>query len=99
MWKSPGELPQRRTAKDFAHWLRDISGKQYPQAERIVLVMDNLNTHFKKIDGRPCRQEQRLAKGVRNEKLRKSQAFCSQSLNFAFDLLYDKSKTCSCWRG
>jgi len=39
------KVTQRRAARDFAHWLRDISGKQYPQAERIILVMDNLNTH------------------------------------------------------
>ena len=38
-------VTQRRTAKDFAYWLQDISDKQYPQAEKIILVMDNLNTH------------------------------------------------------
>ena len=36
---------QRRTAQDFAYWLKDISDKQYPEAEKIILVMDNLNTH------------------------------------------------------
>ena len=35
----------RRTAIDFAHVLRDLVDKDYPDAEKIVLVMDNLNTH------------------------------------------------------
>jgi hypothetical protein len=35
----------RRTTQDFAHAIRDLVEAQYPQAERIVLVMDNLNTH------------------------------------------------------
>ena len=34
-----------RTKIDFAHCLRDLSDKHYPHAEKIVLVMDNLNTH------------------------------------------------------
>jgi hypothetical protein len=34
-----------RTKVDFAHCLRDISDKYYPYAEKIVIVMDNLNTH------------------------------------------------------
>ena len=35
----------RRTAVDFAHLLQDVVDVQYPQADTIVLVMDNLNTH------------------------------------------------------
>jgi hypothetical protein len=35
----------QRTAIDFAHALRDLVDHQFPQAERIVLVTDNLNTH------------------------------------------------------
>jgi len=34
-----------RTKLDFASCLRDLSDKHYPHAERILLVMDNLNTH------------------------------------------------------
>lgn len=34
-----------RTRVDFAHCLYDLSEKYYPHAEKIVLVMDNLNTH------------------------------------------------------
>ena len=36
---------QRRTRAEFAEVLRQVSDTMYPQAERIVLVMDNLNTH------------------------------------------------------
>jgi hypothetical protein len=35
----------RRTAVDFAHALRDLVDQQFPAADRIVLVTDNLNTH------------------------------------------------------
>jgi transposase len=32
-------------AKDWALFLREVMDVHYPQAEKIVLVMDNLNTH------------------------------------------------------
>ncbi len=35
----------RRTAIDFAHALRELVDRQFPEAERIVLVLDQLNTH------------------------------------------------------
>ena len=35
----------RRTAKDFAACLDHIANNLFPAAEKIVLVMDNLNTH------------------------------------------------------
>ena len=35
----------RRTRKDWAHLIRDLVDVCFPDAERIVLVMDNLNTH------------------------------------------------------
>jgi len=34
-----------RTKLDFSSCLRDLSDKYYPHAEKILLVMDNLNTH------------------------------------------------------
>jgi len=34
-----------RTAVDWAHQIKNLVDIQYPNAERIVLVMDNLNTH------------------------------------------------------
>lgn len=36
---------ERRTAADFAGWLKDLVDVHYPAAERIRLVVDNLNTH------------------------------------------------------
>jgi hypothetical protein len=38
-------VTERRTAKDFAEVLRWLAEDVYPEAERVVLVMDNLNTH------------------------------------------------------
>jgi DDE superfamily endonuclease len=39
------KVTQRRTATDFAEVIRALVEECYPQAEKIVLVMDNLNTH------------------------------------------------------
>jgi len=36
---------QQRTRIDWAHEIDQLLSVDYPQAERIVLVMDNLNTH------------------------------------------------------
>jgi DDE superfamily endonuclease len=38
-------VTERRTAKDFAEVLRWLAEDVYPEAERVVLVCDNLNTH------------------------------------------------------
>jgi hypothetical protein len=38
-------VTDRRTAIDFAHVIRDLVEAYSPQADTIVLVMDNLNTH------------------------------------------------------
>ena len=35
----------RRTKVDWAHLIKDVVDHQYPQALRIQVVMDNLNTH------------------------------------------------------
>lgn len=39
---------QRRTAVDCAHVLRELADVHFPEAEKIVLVCDNLNTHTPK---------------------------------------------------
>ena len=39
------EVAERRTAIDYAKILRDLSDIHFPNAEKIVLVHDNLNTH------------------------------------------------------
>jgi hypothetical protein len=36
---------ERRTREDWAREVKSIVTEQYPQAEKVVLVMDNLNTH------------------------------------------------------
>lgn len=36
---------KRRTKKDWAHFLKEVLTEHYAQAEKVVLVMDNLNTH------------------------------------------------------
>src|SRR5205807_2238986 len=38
-------VTERRTAVDFAEVIRDLVDRRYPDATKIVLVMDNLNTH------------------------------------------------------
>jgi len=38
-------VSQRRTRIDWAHCVKDLVDRHYPEAERIVLVQDNLNTH------------------------------------------------------
>ncbi len=35
----------RRTKQDFAHVVRELVDVSYPEADTIVLVLDNLNTH------------------------------------------------------
>jgi len=39
------EVTDQRTALDWAYQIRDLVDIRYPHAERITLVMDNLNTH------------------------------------------------------
>lgn len=39
------QVRDRRTAVDFAQVVRDLVDVQYPAAEVLVLVLDNLNTH------------------------------------------------------
>ncbi|MHB9294055.1 putative IS630 family transposase ISSac1 [Hollandina sp. SP2] len=39
------EAFEHRTKKDWAHRVKWVLDNQYPHAEKVVLVMDNLNTH------------------------------------------------------
>lgn len=39
------KVTERRTRVDWAHLIRELCDLHYPAAEKIVLVMDNLNTH------------------------------------------------------
>lgn len=39
------EVTEQRTRQDFARFVKDLLDQQYPEAKRVVLIMDNLNTH------------------------------------------------------
>ena len=39
------EVRERRTKVDWAHVIKKLVDEDYPDRDRIVLVMDNLNTH------------------------------------------------------
>ena len=39
------KVTDRRTALDWAHCMREVVDVHFPEAERITVVMDNLNTH------------------------------------------------------
>jgi DDE superfamily endonuclease len=38
-------VSKRRTRKDWAYFMRELLDQHYAEAEKLVLVMDNLNTH------------------------------------------------------
>lgn len=39
------KITESRTRIDWAHFIREMLEERYPEAEKVVLVMDNLNTH------------------------------------------------------
>lgn len=39
------QVTERRTKQDWARFIHDLVDVHYPNAERVVLVLDNLNTH------------------------------------------------------
>jgi len=43
--RKTGGLREQRTATDWAEEIKYLVDVMYPNAERIILVMDNLNTH------------------------------------------------------
>jgi len=43
-WRNTMALPQR-TKTDWAHRIKWLLDEQYPTAKKVILVMDNLNTH------------------------------------------------------
>jgi hypothetical protein len=56
-------VTERRTAKDFAEVLRWLAEDVHPDAEKLVLVMDNLNTHklASLYEAFPAEQARRIA--------------------------------------
>lgn len=41
------KITEQRTRKDWAEYIKDLVDNHYSSAEKIVFVMDNLNTHHK----------------------------------------------------
>lgn len=41
------EIKEQRTKVDYAHFLKELADKYYPEAECIRVIQDNLNTHTK----------------------------------------------------
>jgi transposase len=39
------EVTERRTQMDWAHQIQRLVDEDFPDADKVVLVMDNLNTH------------------------------------------------------
>jgi len=39
------KITERRTRIDWAHFIKEMLDERYPDVEKVVLVMDNLNTH------------------------------------------------------
>lgn len=39
------QVTARRTKKDWAHFIEELLTVHYPKARKVILVMDNLNTH------------------------------------------------------
>ena len=56
-------VTERRTAIDYAHALKDLADVHFPNAKKIVLVQDNLNTHTKAslYEAFPAPEARRLA--------------------------------------
>ena len=56
----------RRTAQDWAEFVRELIEVHYPEAEKIVLVMDKLNTHTPAslYEAFPAEQALRLAQKI-----------------------------------
>jgi hypothetical protein len=57
------DVTPQRTKRDWAHLIKALVDERYPDAERIVLVLDNLNTHSpgSLYDAFPPAQAKRLA--------------------------------------
>lgn len=41
------KVTRRRSKKDFAYFMKDLIMRRYNKAKKIIIIQDNLNTHFK----------------------------------------------------
>lgn len=57
------QVTERRTKVDWAHFIKNLADTHYLDAEMIVLVMDNLNTHTKSslYEAFPAAEAKRIA--------------------------------------
>ena len=39
------DVCEKRTKAEYAHFMKELADRSYPEAEKIVVVQDNLNTH------------------------------------------------------
>ena len=55
------KVTETRTKADWAYFMRDLIDEQYKDAEKLIMVTDNLNTHgpgsFYKVFPKDCRQK------------------------------------------
>ncbi len=58
------KVTARRTKSDFAHFLKNLADDHFPSAQRIQLVVDNLNIHTPAVlyDTFPAAEARRLAR-------------------------------------
>jgi hypothetical protein len=84
---------ETRTKKDFAHCLKELAETHYPDAEKIVVVMDNLNIErllqnfsFATVTVKKCSFAARRAKNCKS--LCKSNRLLQQALH-TLSSLYD----------
>ena len=56
-------ITQRRTAKDWAEFIREMLDERYPDAKKVILVLDNLNIHKRAslYEAFPAEEAKRLA--------------------------------------
>ena len=64
------KVTDRHTAIDYAHMLRDLSDLHFPDAAKIALVQDNLNTHkpASLYEAFPAAEARRLSRAFRESK-------------------------------
>lgn len=63
-WKV--DVTEKRTKVDWAKFIKELVDEVYPQAEKIILVMDNLNIHkiSSLYEAFPAKEAHRIAKKI-----------------------------------